>query len=340
MKCHRIVAGVIGLCVLSLGTLRAEPIIEETFTDYQDNVLLSAHPAGDAIGLTGDWAVDPNQDFYVNRTQTDPNAGTGKAVYDREANYNGTRTATRDTSTDHVLFENDGDVFYASFLIDPGRADGDMTFELGLRRLDDGGVQDFSFGIIGGQYIVGNGGVDVNVGRGTVTADEQLVLVRVEYGEAESGPDVDEVVTLWVDPVDELSTPVIDGVSTALLNRGGGKITAVSIRGDQMEGSPAFFDNLRVGASFAAVIPDPLLGDVNLDDEVNGLDVDPFVEVLLSGPYQQEADMNGDQVVNGLDVDPFVAAVVGSAQQIPEPSTLLVALIALGVVGGWRTWGR
>jgi hypothetical protein len=83
---------------------------------------------------------------------------------------------------------------------------------------------------------------------------------------------------------------------------------------------------------------DPLLGDVNGDGDVNGLDVDPFVDVLLSGPYQQEADMNEDQVVNGLDVDPFVAAVVGGTQPIPEPSTLLLALVALGVVGGWRQW--
>jgi phospholipase/lecithinase/hemolysin len=86
---------------------------------------------------------------------------------------------------------------------------------------------------------------------------------------------------------------------------------------------------------------DPVLGDVNLDGDVNGLDVNPFVDVLLSGPYQPEADMNEDQVVNGLDVDPFVAAVVGGGtQQIPEPSTLLLCIIALGVVGGWWKWGR
>ena len=42
---------------------------------------------------------------------------------------------------------------------------------------------------------------------------------------------------------------------------------------------------------------------------------------------------------NGLGVDPFVAAVVGGgAQQIPEPSTLLLCLIALALVGGWRKW--
>jgi hypothetical protein len=73
----------------------------------------------------------------------------------------------------------------------------------------------------------------------------------------------------------------------------------------------------------------PLLGDVNGDGDVNGLDVDPFVDVLLSGPFQEEADMNEDGEVNGLDVDLFVAAVVGGGQMaVPEPQTLLLALAA------------
>ena len=50
--------------------------------------------------------------------------------------------------------------------------------------------------------------------------------------------------------------------------------------------------------------------------------------------------MNEDQVVNGLDVDPFVAAVVGGSQSVPEPSTLLLALVTLGVIGGRRKWKR
>jgi hypothetical protein len=90
------------------------------------------------------------------------------------------------------------------------------------------------------------------------------------------------------------------------------------------------------------LVSEPLLGDANLDGVVNGLDVDPFVDVLLNGSYQPEADMNEDQVVNGLDVDPFVAAVVGGVHQIPEPSTILlcVIVIALGVVGGCWKWTR
>jgi hypothetical protein len=80
-----------------------------------------------------------------------------------------------------------------------------------------------------------------------------------------------------------------------------------------------------------------LLGDVNLDSQVNGLDVDPFVGLVTGGEFQAEGDMNGDGVVNGLDVDPFVAAVVGGGvAALPEPSTLLLTLAALGILGAWR----
>ena len=259
MKLAHAVAVVAGLCLLTVTeVVWAEPIIRDTFTGYPDNALISDSPAGSAVGLVGDWVLDTPSDFYVNKTQADDEAGTGKAVYDRPADHNGARQATRSTSAEHVLFSQDGDVFYASFLVDPARADGRMTFELQLERLDGGGISSFSFGIIDGVFAVGNGGVDVNVSGGTVTSAEQLVVVRIEYGDASTGPDDLEVVTVWVDPVDESSPPVIDAVSTDFLNSGGGKIMSVSIRGDQMFGSPAFFDNLRVGFAFEDVVPQPI----------------------------------------------------------------------------------
>ena len=85
-----------------------------------------------------------------------------------------------------------------------------------------------------------------------------------------------------------------------------------------------------------------ILGDVNGDGFVNGLDVDPFVTVLLSGPYDAAADMNKDGLVNGLDVDPFVTAVVGGggAEAVPEPSSLFLALLgALGLIAAVRRHG-
>ena len=81
-------------------------------------------------------------------------------------------------------------------------------------------------------------------------------------------------------------------------------------------------------------------GDTNGDGVINGLDIDPFVDVLLNGPYDPAMDYNEDGAVNGLDVDPFVSCVIGGGTTaVPEPSTLLLALIAMGVIGGWRMWG-
>ena len=44
--------------------------------------LATASPAGPATGLTGNWSLDAENFFYVNRTEADLAAGAGKAVYD------------------------------------------------------------------------------------------------------------------------------------------------------------------------------------------------------------------------------------------------------------------
>ncbi len=53
------------------------------------------------------------------------------------------------------------------------------------------------------------------------------------------------------------------------------------------------------------------LGDLNMDDEVNLLDVGPFVDVLSNSKFLKEADINGDGFVNLLDVDGFIQILSG-----------------------------
>lgn len=62
-----------------------------------------------------------------------------------------------------------------------------------------------------------------------------------------------------------------------------------------------------------AVSPDLtiLLGDVNLDGVVTFLDIAPFIAVLSSAAFQDEADCNEDGVVNFLDIAPFIAILSG-----------------------------
>ena len=49
-----------------------------------------------------------------------------------------------------------------------------------------------------------------------------------------------------------------------------------------------------------------ILGDVNVDGEVNFLDISPFIVLLSAGDFQEEADIDGNGVVNFLDIAPFI----------------------------------
>lgn len=127
----------------------------------------------------------------------------------------------------------------------------------------------------GGHFAIGNGGANPEVTGGAPGVQEMLVVLRAEYGDSDSGPDDLEVLTLWVDPTDESSSPVIDQAAVDLLNRGGGRPTGVAMRGEHMAGLPAFFDNLRVGLEFTDVVPGLPGGGLTNDLGVNGLFYDP-----------------------------------------------------------------
>ena len=58
--------------------------------------------------------------------------------------------------------------------------------------------------------------------------------------------------------------------------------------------------------------PDPfLLGDVNLDNAVDFLDIGPFIALLSSGGFQDEADIDRSTVVDFLDIGPFIMLLSG-----------------------------
>ena len=49
-----------------------------------------------------------------------------------------------------------------------------------------------------------------------------------------------------------------------------------------------------------------LLGDVNLDGNVNFFDVSPFISILAAQGFLPQADINEDGTVNFLDISPFI----------------------------------
>ncbi len=50
----------------------------------------------------------------------------------------------------------------------------------------------------------------------------------------------------------------------------------------------------------------PILGDVNLDQNVSFADIAPFISILVSGEFQTEADIDADGDVDFLDIQPFI----------------------------------
>ena len=98
----------------------------------------------------------------------------------------------------------------------------------------------------------------------------------------------------------DLSDPLLEGQILQF----GFRNTANSFNGSAVD-----YDNVAL-----TVISPPscLVGDVNMDDVVDFLDIAPFISALSSGPFQCEADINEDGSVSFLDISPFIQILSGS----------------------------
>ena len=72
--------------------------------------------------------------------------------------------------------------------------------------------------------------------------------------------------------------------------------------------SEEVFEDQAVAAFSTSI----LLGDVSGDGVVDFLDISPFITVLATGAFQEEADIDGNGVVDFLDISPFIAILSGA----------------------------
>ena len=78
-------------------------------------------------------------------------------------------------------------------------------------------------------------------------------------------------------------------------------------------GTREFFITYTAGdGNDAAIFSPVLLGDVNLDQSVNFLDIGPFISLLSTGGFLAEADINQSGEVNFLDISGFISILTSS----------------------------
>ena len=134
---------------------------------------------------------------------------------------------------------------------------------------------------------------------------------------ADQGRDGDQMVTGDLMQVSEFSGANMDQIGSAvcIVASGLGNGSDLSITFNDLGAVDNDFQN-RANASYASFAvgdggDDVLLGDVNQDDEVNFLDITPFIGLLSGGGSQAEADLNEDGMVDFLDITPFIRLLSG-----------------------------
>ena len=164
--------------------------------------------------------------------------------------------------------------------------------------------------------LIGNGGEssDLNPGETvTITFDQDVQFTAIEL-ESVGAADIFNVL---VDGELVLGTMgddgVLDGLGglTDLTIEAGTEVTfAVDGVLETATGGPA--TSLRIVTFTVDIIESEiLLGDVNLDGEIDFLDIVPFINLVTGGGFQAEADIDPNGIIDFLDIVPFINILTG-----------------------------
>ena len=81
-----------------------------------------------------------------------------------------------------------------------------------------------------------------------------------------------------------------------------------------LDSNTGFFgdDHFDPDATLTVTLVSPfILGDCDLDGDVDFLDINPFIGILATASFLAQADCNQDGVVNFLDINPFLEILAG-----------------------------
>jgi len=114
------------------------------------------------------------------------------------------------------------------------------------------------------------------------------------------------------DPVDMMMLLTMEfQIDAWAVNQGDGRLSGPFVSDDPESRvmSRAVVDFVRV---YKKALVSTILGDCNLDGDVNFFDIAPFIVLLSSGDFLEEADCNQDGVVNFSDIAPLIAILIGN----------------------------
>lgn len=129
--------------------------------------------------------------------------------------------------------------------------------------------------------------------------------VRFDFGPV--APLTGVAVAKLVDTAGNVLLSTTKEISSFPFSQTGGTVKGpdIYIRQDQSAPiSKRCYDNFSHSVTFVAA--EPIIGDANQDGTVNFLDIAPFISLLQSRTYLDEADVNRDGVVDFLDIAPFI----------------------------------
>ena len=144
-------------------------------------------------------------------------------------------------------------------------------------------------------------GVDATTGTGNILNQSALLGPLADNG----GPTLTHALLV--------GSPAIDSGSNLLAVDENGNALTTDQRGeDRIQ-----FGTVDIGAVELEAADPFLLGDANLDGEVNFLDISPFISLLSGNVFLNEADINRDGTVNFLDISPFITLLANGSSTAP-----------------------
>ena len=177
--------------------------------------------------------------------------------------------------------------------------------------INNASINNGNFDLIGD----GNESSDLNPGETvTFTFDQPVQFTSIEL---ESVIDVDSFDVL-VDGVAVLETTgddsFIDLGDLADITIAAGSEITFAVDGVLETATMGPATSVRIESFTVEIITaaPPILGDVNLDNSVNFLDLGPFITLLSNGLFQAEGDINGNGAVDFLDISPFIQLLTSS----------------------------